>query len=523
MQKPFSFILCLAAILLAFFMLFQPGHSWAYTINATAGKGGKISPSGAVTVSGGASQTFFIKPYCNNTVADVLIDGGSIGTPSTITFFNVTSNHTIEVSFNLSAEFLDISLVPMSAIKRAAPPNIMFVLDDSGSMDWEFLTQEWNGLFYDGLQYVRYVFDDPGDNVFPGSEYILSGIDRMKWKSQWSGYNRLYYDPSVTYEPWPTLSNADPDTPSSHPMNATPTFALNDTYYLFDFGIIIDDLDGEFSKTGVWYEDWGHYESYDGHFWESSPDSTPHTATWTPNLTPGDYNVYAWWRSWDTYSTAVPYTINHSGGSPIVPVNQRINERQWNLLGGPYTFDGVSDKVEISYTPNGGGYDLVCADAVKFVPTDRSPIDIKNAHYYTFEDTNENGAYDVGEVYLVVMEGQDPTYNYKYYEVTIGAAEEVTDLVEVAEASVPDWAKSGRNAADERQNFANWYSYYRRRELTAAAAVANIIDKMEGVNIGFCSINGALVQPVLSVKAGGEDYTADLLNGLYNMALVPDT
>jgi len=540
MQKPLSFTICLAAILVALFTLSQPMQSWAYTITATAGKGGKISPSGAVTVSGGASQTFFIKPFCNNTVADVLIDGGSIGTPSTITFFNVTSNHSIEVMFNLSAEFLDISPVPMSAIKRAAPPNIMFVLDDSGSMDWEFLTQGWNALFGG----FRYVFDDPGDNVFPGSEYILSGSDRKKWKSQWSGYNRLYYKPSVTYEPWPTLGSVSPDTPPSHPMNATPTFALNDTYYLFDFGVIVDNQDG--SPFYVEAPAWDGESQYEPEYNDSGRYTTQEgaTATFTPDLPEDDtYDVYAWWNCWTGRDTNAKITITYDGGTNTIYRNQSSysdNVRvcddpgnpaspccgQWTFLGSYNFAAGAAGSVTIERHALSTGSSTI-ADAVKFVPTSRTPIDIKNAHYYTFEDVDTDGQYDAGEpVYLVVIEGASGTYTTRYFQATLtgsGGTEAITLLDEVAEASVPDSVKSTRSAADERQNFANWYSYYRRRELTAAAAVANTIEGMEAVKIGFYSINQQLIQPVLSVKAGGEDYTADLLNALYNMALVPDT
>ena len=69
-------------------------------------------------------------------------------------------------------------------------------------------------------------------------------------------------------------------------------------------------------------------------------------------------------------------------------------------------------------------------------------------------------------------------------------------------ADVPADVKTGRTYAEERQNFANWYSFYRRRELTATSAIANVIVNMQGVNIGFASINGDLIQPVLKVNVG---------------------
>src|SRR5439155_2970915 len=51
----------------------------AYTITASAGSNGSISPSGAVTVNSGASQSFTITPAANYHVADVLVDGSSVG------------------------------------------------------------------------------------------------------------------------------------------------------------------------------------------------------------------------------------------------------------------------------------------------------------------------------------------------------------------------------------------------------------------------------------------------------------
>ena len=70
-----------------------------YTINASAGTGGTISPSGAVSVSGGSNQTFTITPNTGYRIADVLVDGSSVGTVSSFTFTNVSSSHTIVASF----------------------------------------------------------------------------------------------------------------------------------------------------------------------------------------------------------------------------------------------------------------------------------------------------------------------------------------------------------------------------------------------------------------------------------------
>ena len=70
-----------------------------YTIKATAGAGGSISPSGSVSVREGRDQTFTITPDKSYAVSNVKIDGKSIGAVKSYTFENVSRPHTIEVIF----------------------------------------------------------------------------------------------------------------------------------------------------------------------------------------------------------------------------------------------------------------------------------------------------------------------------------------------------------------------------------------------------------------------------------------
>jgi len=73
-----------------------------YTITASAGANGGISPSGAVTVTEGNSQSFSIIPDGGYQVADVLVDGVSVGAVSSYEFINVQDDHTIEASFAIN-------------------------------------------------------------------------------------------------------------------------------------------------------------------------------------------------------------------------------------------------------------------------------------------------------------------------------------------------------------------------------------------------------------------------------------
>ena len=83
------------------------GYSY-YTIKATAGTGGSISPSGNVSVREGRDQTFTITPDKGYAVSNVKIDGRSIGVVKSYTFENVKRAHTIEVSFTRANEFIDV-------------------------------------------------------------------------------------------------------------------------------------------------------------------------------------------------------------------------------------------------------------------------------------------------------------------------------------------------------------------------------------------------------------------------------
>jgi len=70
-----------------------------WTITASAGSGGRISPGGLVPVSYGADQTFTITPLSGYHVVAVRVDGIAVGPVTSYTFLQVTADHTITASF----------------------------------------------------------------------------------------------------------------------------------------------------------------------------------------------------------------------------------------------------------------------------------------------------------------------------------------------------------------------------------------------------------------------------------------
>ena len=71
-----------------------------YAIRASAGKGGSISPKGTVRVEKNDSKTYTITADKGYAIADVTVNGKSVGAVDSYTFKNVTSDQTIRATFS---------------------------------------------------------------------------------------------------------------------------------------------------------------------------------------------------------------------------------------------------------------------------------------------------------------------------------------------------------------------------------------------------------------------------------------
>ncbi len=158
--------------------------------------------------------------------------------------------------------------IPLDVQIESSPPNIMFIIDDSGSMDWEFSTKFYDGQFhaYSDDDEVAYLYDSPESFYNGGDLGSILGVDRgdrAQWRATWSGFNRMYYKPQnqdgdpMEYNPWKKpdgsgrFPDADMNTPKLHP-----------TVFLVESGDVVDgDEDGvnnvdharnAFSLNGIW-------------------------------------------------------------------------------------------------------------------------------------------------------------------------------------------------------------------------------------------------------------------------------
>lgn len=154
------------------------------------------------------------------------------------------------IAFQLSqpAAATDLADVPM-AVKNSVAPNIMFTLDDSGSMMFEISPDDH---IHTGCGVgVVYMFPR-ADEVYGSSDYTSCSVrfnadNRYARFFRTAQYNKQYYNPSVRYLPW---SNSD----GSLMANATPTAAPHNPA---NSGAGTRNLTVDGSATVTWLNDSG--------------------------------------------------------------------------------------------------------------------------------------------------------------------------------------------------------------------------------------------------------------------------
>ncbi len=109
---------------------YTASSSTTYTIIATNGNNGTISPSGVVYVAEGANKTFTITPNAGYRIATVMVDGVNAideVVDFQYTFYNVTADHNINVTFTNSDAVDEYISGSMSVYPN--PNNGMFSID----------------------------------------------------------------------------------------------------------------------------------------------------------------------------------------------------------------------------------------------------------------------------------------------------------------------------------------------------------------------------------------------------------
>lgn len=121
--------------------LYGPG------ISASAGPGGAITPSGTLVVPVGSDLAFTVAPAPGYVIADVLVDGASVGAVASYLFEGVTANHTIAATFRGLPGAVPDGLgpgVPLQVAKDALDPGRLDLSwgDSCGAAQVDFAVYE---------------------------------------------------------------------------------------------------------------------------------------------------------------------------------------------------------------------------------------------------------------------------------------------------------------------------------------------------------------------------------------------
>jgi hypothetical protein len=96
----------------------------SYTLTASSGANGSVSPSGLLTVSYGASQSYIFTPATGYAVDSVIVDGIKQPSASSYSFLNVSADHTLRVTFAVAQFAISASAGPHGTI---SPTGILTV------------------------------------------------------------------------------------------------------------------------------------------------------------------------------------------------------------------------------------------------------------------------------------------------------------------------------------------------------------------------------------------------------------
>lgn len=173
----------------------------------------------------------------------------------------------IAVTPGLHGAPLNLSNAPLF-LGVSVDPNVFFMVDDSGSMDWEMLTRPheyyvnyWenggvarnnDGLWEvfsstgscTGRRSYTYIYDT-SDDAYSSCTYPNAQLQPEAHVRDWRGrspqFNLMYYDPEQTYVPWQGMPNASFTAARSNPQPGTAGYSVTRNLTGFVYHVAIDD------------------------------------------------------------------------------------------------------------------------------------------------------------------------------------------------------------------------------------------------------------------------------------------
>lgn len=243
-----------------------------------------------------------------------------------------------------------------------APANIVFIVDDSGSMDWEVMSKDYSndgrftGTQPDGTSPSGSgsIVNRSGCSISSGTFYgYIYGVKSSKatysgdcnvaadteWRFRNYQFNPLYFNPNKTYTPWPGVDSAgnyfanmpvtaarlDPYDASSPTINLIASDALGNTSSSTSSTTTTTTTSsGGWDSSGGWGGRWGSSSGDSSGGWDSSGSSTTTTSSSTTSggstTTYDGFRYYVWTDSngngkYDDTDTRTEYLVKNQSAA----------------------------------------------------------------------------------------------------------------------------------------------------------------------------------------------------------------
>ncbi|MDH5324194.1 MAG: PilC/PilY family type IV pilus protein [Gammaproteobacteria bacterium] len=188
---------------------------------------------------------------------------------------------------------------------------------------------------------------------------------------------------------------------------------------------------------------------------------------WNHNYNPIYYNPDVTYRPWSGVNSAgTPYGNVSATAAPYNPYQPT---------------QGILDlTATLSYNTDCG---LTACSAIVALSTPFTVTNFYPARFYTWGDSDSDDIVDADDSHTLVE--IRPSFTYTRVAFSDATGKGRSDCTDNGDGTATC------TYTQEIQNFANWFSYYRKRDLSAKAALSLVIDPIESARIGFATINRA--------------------------------